>query len=222
MSDDNCQALVPYTVQQSFLAEFRERYKTVSIDDSLNVTIEQNWNDNGVAGVLWDSAIILARYVATHRQLVVAKRVLELGAGTGLPSMAAVHAGASSVIATDIPSAIDLLQGNIARNVPSNSPVTVRPLIWGRPLDQQINLPVDLILGADLVYNEEVFEDLKATLLTYASNHTTILMTSRIRYPKDRRFYRSLGDSFDVRQIHYDSATDVRLYEIILKERSSN
>ncbi len=59
MSDENaCQALVPYTVQQSFLAEFRELSKRVTVSDSLTVTIKQNWNDNGVAGVVWDSVSI--------------------------------------------------------------------------------------------------------------------------------------------------------------------
>lgn len=164
----------------------------------------------------------MAKYVARHGQLAAGKRVLELGAGTGLPSIAAAHVGASGVFATDIPSAINLLEENIVRNAPPNSPVVVHPLIWGRPLDERIPLPVDLILGADLVYNESVFDDLKATLLTYASKHTTILMTSRIRYPKDRRFYRNLADSFDVRQILYDSATDVRLYQIVLKEKAFN
>ena len=52
----------------------------------------------------WAGGQALARYVLDHPQLIAGKRVMDIGAGSGLVAIAAAMAGASSVLAADIDS----------------------------------------------------------------------------------------------------------------------
>lgn len=46
------------------------------------LSISQNWEKNGVAAVVWDAALVLAKYLETNDTLDLAgKKVIELGAG---------------------------------------------------------------------------------------------------------------------------------------------
>jgi predicted nicotinamide N-methyase len=96
---------------------------------------------------LWPSGVALARRVA-GRSLRGA-RVLELGCGLGLPSLAAALAG-GRVLATDwSPQAIELLEGNAERNGASLETAVAD---WTRPAGLLERAPFDLVLGADLLY----------------------------------------------------------------------
>jgi hypothetical protein len=61
------------------------------------------------ASSLWDCGVILAKYLEKHPDLVCGKRVIELGAGRALPSIAAAALGAQVVI-TDASDAIGSAQ----------------------------------------------------------------------------------------------------------------
>ncbi|RWQ72876.1 MAG: methyltransferase, partial [Mesorhizobium sp.] len=50
----------------------------------------------------WAGGAVLARYIIDQPQTVVGRRVLDLGAGSGLVGIAAAKAGASDVIAAEI------------------------------------------------------------------------------------------------------------------------
>jgi predicted nicotinamide N-methyase len=107
---------------------------------------------------LWPSGVALARTVAA-RSLKRA-RVLELGCGLGLPSIAAARAG-GRVLAVDwSPAAIDLLAANAERNG-----VAVEALVvsWTAPEALLERAPFDLVLAADVLYerrNAPVLADL--------------------------------------------------------------
>lgn len=65
----------------------------------------------------WPSGIALASYILENPHLVAGKRILELGAGVGLPSLAAALCGATEVVVTDRePLAIDCMLLSAARN----------------------------------------------------------------------------------------------------------
>ena len=97
----------------------------------------------------WPSGVALADLVAGLD--VAGVRVLELGCGLALPSLVAARGGAD-VVATDSSSdAIDLLHRNAARNGATITAVTAD---W-RDLETFAALGrVDLLLGADLLYEE--------------------------------------------------------------------
>lgn len=157
-------------------------------------------------------SIILSRYLVENG-LLRNKRILELGAGIGLPSIISIKEGAESVIITDLPSALSLLERNVRENTEESNVPQFIALDWEK--DDHFG-EYDLILGADLVYSKEMFEPLKSTLRRLCNNRTTIYMASKIRYKKDKHFYKSMkhDGTFDVNQVLYDRSTDVTVYRI--------
>ena len=96
---------------------------------------------------LWPSGVALARRVAARALR--GARVLELGCGLGLPSLAAALAG-GRVLATDwSPAAIALLRENAARN---DAELELEIVDWQHPAPLLERAPWDLVLGADLLY----------------------------------------------------------------------
>jgi predicted nicotinamide N-methyase len=108
---------------------------------------------------LWPSGLVLARTVGELE--LEGKRVLELGAGLGLPSLAAAANGAA-VLATDWSAdAIELLRRNAARNAIGLRAEIVR---WDEPARLLGEAPWDLVLAADVLYERRNAEPLRALL----------------------------------------------------------
>ncbi len=108
---------------------------------------------------VWASGVVLASVVA-ERELSGA-RVLELGCGLALPSLAAALRGAS-VLATDwSPDAIAVLELNAARNGVSLESALVS---WSEPEPLVAHAPWDLVLAADVLYERRNTEELLALL----------------------------------------------------------
>lgn len=101
----------------------------------------------------WAGGQALARYVLDHPDIVLGKRVLDFGAGSGLVALAAAKAGAAHVIAADIdPFAI----AAIARNA------TVNGVAIETVTDDVIGCSelFDLILVGDMCYERPLAERL--------------------------------------------------------------
>jgi predicted nicotinamide N-methyase len=108
---------------------------------------------------LWPSGLALARYVAGLE--LAGRTVLELGCGLGLPSLVAALRGAN-VLATDwAEDAVELLRRNAARN---DAPLRVARVRWSEPEPLLRAAPWDLVLGADLLYEERNADQLAALL----------------------------------------------------------
>jgi predicted nicotinamide N-methyase len=96
---------------------------------------------------LWPSGVALARYVAGHVRA--GARVLELGCGLALPSIAAALAGAR-VLATDwSPEAIVVAAENARRN---GLEVETARCSWADPAQLVVRAPWDVVLAADVLY----------------------------------------------------------------------
>lgn len=116
----------------------------------------------------WNASFIMADFLCAHAlTLTKGKRVLELGAAAGLPSIVCNWASASHVVATDYPD--KALIDNLTRNIVENCQDEASPLrgagetfvegyIWGRdatPLLERAGGKFDLILMSDLVFNHQ-------------------------------------------------------------------
>jgi predicted nicotinamide N-methyase len=96
---------------------------------------------------VWPSGVALARLVA---ELPVAgKRVLELGCGLALPSIAAALAGARVLASDWAPAAIELVPENARRNGVS---IETALASWAEPEPLAGRAPWDLVLAADVLY----------------------------------------------------------------------
>jgi predicted nicotinamide N-methyase len=96
---------------------------------------------------LWPSSRALARRVGTRA--LHGARVLELGCGLGLPSIAAAQAGGRVVASDWSPEAIAAAAANAERNG-----VAVETLLcsWAAPGPLVERAPWDLVLAADVLY----------------------------------------------------------------------
>jgi predicted nicotinamide N-methyase len=104
---------------------------------------------------LWPSGVALAGVVAELE--LGGSHVLELGAGLGLPSLAAALRGAD-VLATDwAEDAVALLRDNAARNGIALGAAQVR---WDEPTLLREGAPWDLVLLADVLYEQRNAERL--------------------------------------------------------------
>ncbi|KAG7387658.1 Methyltransferase-like protein 23 [Phytophthora pseudosyringae] len=128
-------------------------------------------NDKHYGLFVWPSALLLSRFVAREASwLCRDKVVLELGCGTGLPSILAGLCGAGKVYLTDRADAADI-QRNAEANIKRNGLETRAafiPLAWGDMLisDELISIfrGVQVILAADCFYQSQDFEKVLATV----------------------------------------------------------
>jgi predicted nicotinamide N-methyase len=105
---------------------------------------------------LWPSSVALAQYCLEHCQAE-DQTVLELGCGLGIAGVAAARAGAHVVVSDYEPDALLFARYNALRNLPLdtvNSRIEFRHLDWRT--DQHMK-PVDMIIGADVVYERRNF-----------------------------------------------------------------
>lgn len=108
---------------------------------------------------LWPSGLALARHVAGLE--LEGRRVLELGCGLGLPSLAAARCGAHALATDWADDAIELLGRNAQRNGISLRTARVR---WSEPELLLRAAPWDIVLGADLLYEQRNAEQLAELL----------------------------------------------------------
>ncbi|ETN11599.1 hypothetical protein PPTG_10434 [Phytophthora nicotianae INRA-310] len=128
-------------------------------------------NDKHYGLFVWPSALLLSRFI-THEAswLCRDKVVLELGCGTGLPSITSALCEAAKVYLTDRPDAGDI-QRNAEANITLNGldgRAEFIPLSWGDMYvsDEIVSIfqAVDVVLAADCFYQSEDFEKVVATV----------------------------------------------------------
>ncbi|WP_198350906.1 class I SAM-dependent methyltransferase [Flavisphingomonas formosensis] len=94
----------------------------------------------------WGGGLALARHVLDHSTLVSGRRILDLGAGSGLVAIAACQAGAAAVTAAETDrNAIVAMRLNLAANR-AQANILHADILDDRPL------PVDVVLVGDLFY----------------------------------------------------------------------
>lgn len=128
----------------------------------------------GLGSTVWNAGLVFAQIVLGDSSGATCpfrfppgfwcgKRVLELGCGTGVVSVALKKAGAAEVLATDYsPDLLELAALNAAENGVS---VRTAELDWRSPERACTGGPFDVLVAADVIYAESAFEPLIDTVL---------------------------------------------------------
>ncbi|MCZ2826465.1 MULTISPECIES: class I SAM-dependent methyltransferase [unclassified Modestobacter] len=98
----------------------------------------------------WPGGQALARHVLDHPELVAGRRVLDLGAGSGLVAVAALLAGASSVLASDVD---PYSHAAVGLNAEVNGVAGIE--VVGDVLDEELP-EIDVVLAGDVCYDREM------------------------------------------------------------------
>jgi len=144
------------------------------------ISVKQSPKGSRVGCTVWDAAIVVCKYFELmerkSRGFLAGKRVIELGAGTGILGLAAALLGAK-VTLTDIPLMIEILNQNIMlnRRVIVTSNITTKVLSWGEDISE-FNPPVDYIIGSDLMYDDDYVEALVDTICSLSDRNTQIYL----------------------------------------------
>uniref|UniRef100_H3CLY8 Methyltransferase 23, arginine n=1 Tax=Tetraodon nigroviridis TaxID=99883 RepID=H3CLY8_TETNG len=114
---------------------------------------------------VWPCAVVLAQYLWSRKEQLPGLGVLELGAGVSLPGVVAARCGAKVILSdrAEAPSCLD----NCRRSCRANGvqDAVVLGLTWGDVSPDVLLLPkLDLILGSDVFYDPEDFEDVFFTV----------------------------------------------------------
>ena len=137
----------------------------------------------------WPCGVELARAVAAA--VTPGTRVLELGCGLALPSLAAARAG-GHVLATDqAEGALAFVAYNARRNHVS---LMVETCSWADPTAAIAGAPWDIVLAADVLYRHSGLDALHA-LLPRLVDHTGRIWIADQARPPARDFLTACGSS---------------------------
>lgn len=133
--------------------------------ESLSVSIPEVL-DPQYGMYVWPCAVVLAQYLWTQREELRHKTVLELGAGVSLPGVVAARCGAKVILSDNAKTPLCL--ENCRRSCEANTlhDVGVLGITWGEVSPDLVLLPkLDIILGSDVFYEPQDFEDVLLTVV---------------------------------------------------------
>lgn len=133
-----------------------------------------------IFGIIWPSSVVLAKFIMDFDTS--DKRILEVGCGLGLSSILLNKQG-NDITATDHhPSANDFLKRNT--NLNEDPAIPFERVGW-TDSDDQLGL-FDLIIGSDLLYEDEHIEQLSNFLYSHSQKHCEIIIVDPGRGRKNK------------------------------------
>ena len=159
---------------------------------------------------LWPSAVALARVVA--RRPLTGRRVLELGCGLGLPSIAAALGG-GRVLATDwSPEAVAMTADNAARN---DAPLETAVFRWDDP-PEALGPPWTLVLASDVLYEPRNVGLLLALLPRVTAAAGEVWLSDPGRAPATR-FLEAAAETWRLDTVPHDGPAHVTVHRLRAK-----
>jgi 2-polyprenyl-3-methyl-5-hydroxy-6-metoxy-1,4-benzoquinol methylase len=142
--------------------------------------------DAGLGGTLFDGALLACNYLeylhGCDPNVIRGARVIELGAGCGLPGLLTGVLGAAQVFITDIEQTMELMEENIENNQTTldEAGCEARALELDWTNKEQIAAaaslgPFDWILAADTVYNAQASDAFVETVKALSGPNTKLL-----------------------------------------------
>ena len=151
-------------------ARFHTPY-THKLDDGRTLTLRQApFGPEGFASTVWDSSIVLAKFVERRGAEFARRACLDLSAGVGLVGavLSTLSPPPSRIVATDLPPNLPLLNDNLeaaAGVAGAGAPsIDVRALAWGDETAAAECGTFDAVFAADVAYIPDTVIDLATTL----------------------------------------------------------
>ena len=176
--------------------------------------VKQNFT-LGKGGIFWDGSYFISKYLLSNifNNNKNIKTILELGAGTALPSLVSLVKGNFTVVTTDIskliPQINEIMEIN-KNNFNKESKSVVTELSWEKKEDIEKvkkymdNKPFDLVIGSELVYLDDLFDDLINVIRTFSDENTFIILSYKVRLPSMvEDFTNKLKKYFEIIYIDY-------------------
>ncbi|MBM9616658.1 histidine kinase [Desulfobulbus rhabdoformis] len=148
-------------------------------------------------GVVWDSGYFLADIMVDYP--IRGKRILEVGCGIGLASLVLNHRGADITATDHHPEAQAFLDRNTLLNHDRN--ISFVRVGWNDNVTQALGC-FNLIIGSDLLYEEEQAKMLALFIHRYSELHCNVLIIDpgRGHSAKFKRNMNDLGFRFSAEQ----------------------
>ena len=160
---------------------------------------------------LWPSGLALARALARRR--LGGARVVELGCGLALPSLAAAARGAR-VLATDwSPDAVALAARNAERNGLALETAVVD---WATPEPLVADAPWDVVLAADVLYERRNVDQLLRLLPRLVDSTGEVLLADP-RRPAAQGFFAAASERWRIEQLAAGEPARVDLHALRLR-----
>ena len=175
-------------------------HRAYELSGGFSILLAEQEVMDGFGHVIWDAAFLLVKHLEQlGPKFLRGKRCIEVGSGVGLVGIAAASLGADIVL-TDMPSALHLTQLNVERNralvTQKGGAIKAQPLAWGTS-PSHLQAPYRLVLASDVVYDNDLFPPLIATLVSLCDSNTEVLLSARERHGCDFTLFLSqLGEKF--------------------------
>ena len=163
--------------------------------------------------VLWPSSIALALEIAERATQFRGARVIELGAGVGLPGIIAASLGARVLQTDRDPEALDLCGRNAALNGVATD---VRPGDWTEWTEPR---SFDWTIASDVLYRVTLHDQLRAVLERCVGTTGRVLVADPMRAPSLKLLEGMERDGWRVRLSRWrigegDDARAIGVYEL--------
>jgi predicted nicotinamide N-methyase len=189
-----------YSLENGLLITSKDLFS----DSTRQYTIQISEKHQAVLGtglISWDGSVILAKYLEQNPSLVANKSVLEVGSGTGVVGISCYFLNAKKVLLTDLEYTIDNLRSNIEHNLKSNvtrlaspdiiqsdviqtsstsSTISSEILDWKNETTYPLEESWDVIVGADVIWLEDLVESLVHTLSKCSSSNTIVYLAHQV------------------------------------------
>lgn len=163
---------------------------------------------------VWPAALVLAGLALSLPPS--QQPVLELGAGLGLPGLAAASKGHKVILSDLDPDALEFARAAVELNGLEDR-VQVMPLDWTQPLAPELR-GLSTVLGAEILYQPELYPGLARLLAQMLAPGGTAFISHQAR-PFDIAFFKMAQEFFQIRATERalqdeDGPTKVLLYAL--------
>jgi predicted nicotinamide N-methyase len=122
---------------------------------------------------IWASSLALTSFLKNNQELVKGKRVLEIGAGIGLPSFTLAHWAQSILISDHAAAAVTLMEKNIQQLGVKN--VTAMCLDWNHFPGE---IEAEVVLLSDINYAPEQFSPLLTLIHRFLAEGAVLIIAT--------------------------------------------